>query len=216
MQEVIMIRYVYSDQLSQFPLLAETMFKDRACQFKERLDWDVSVDENGFELDEYDRLNPLYIIWEDNNGRHGGSLRIMPSVGRIMTNEHFTHLTDGVKISSPLIWECTRFCLAPGASGQVAAALLAAGIELGLRFGLSQAIGVIYARCVGLYRRFGHMPEVIGTGGEGREAISVCVWEISETARAEISRRCGIPESVFGYWFDKSFSATCAEECVAA
>jgi acyl homoserine lactone synthase len=211
-----MIRYLYADQLSQFPLLEKTMFKDRAHQFKDRLDWDVTVDENGFELDEYDRLNPLYIIWEDSDGRHGGSLRIMPTVGRIMTNEHFTHLTDGVKISSPLIWECTRFCLAPGASGQVAAALLAAGIELGLRFGLSQAIGVIYARGLGLYRRIGHTPDVIGTGGEGRDAISVCVWDISAAARAEISRRCGIPESVFAYWFDKSFAPAPAEECVAA
>ena len=64
------------------------------------------------------RLNPLYIIWEDADGRHGGSMRIMPTVGRTMTNEHFLHLTDGVRIASPLIWECTRFCLAPGASAE--------------------------------------------------------------------------------------------------
>jgi acyl homoserine lactone synthase len=211
-----MIRYVYADQLSQFPALAESMFRDRAAQFKDRLDWDVTVDENGFELDEYDRLNPLYIIWEDVNGRHGGSLRIMPTVGRIMTNEHFTHLTDGVTISSPLIWECTRFCLAPGASTQVAGALLAAGIELGLRFGLSQAIGVVYTRGVGLYRRIGHSPDLIGTGGEGREQISICVWEISEAARAEISRRCGIPESIFAHWFDASFCAYTPSERAAA
>jgi acyl homoserine lactone synthase len=211
-----MIRYVYADQLSTLPSLAESMFKDRATQFKDRLDWDVTVDVNGFELDEYDHLNPLYIIWEDADGRHGGSLRIMPTVGRIMTNEHFTHLTDGVTISSPLIWECTRFCLAPGASSQVAAALLAAGIELGLRFGLSQAIGVIYTRGLGIYRRIGHMPDIIGTGGEGRETISVCVWDISEEARAEISRRCGIPESVFGRWFDASFAVHQPEERIAA
>ena len=65
------------------------MFRDRAAQFKDRLDWDVTVDENGWEVDEYDRLNPLYIIWENAEGRHGGSVRIMPTVGRTMTNEHF-------------------------------------------------------------------------------------------------------------------------------
>ena len=59
-----------------------------------------------------------------------------------MTNEHFLDLTGGVVIRSPLIWECTRFCLAPDAPVGVAGALLVAGVELGLRFGLEQALGV--------------------------------------------------------------------------
>ena len=91
-----MIRFVYADQLKLYPLLADSMFRDRAAQFKDRLDWEVTVDENGWEKDEYDRLNPLYIIWENAEGRHGGSVRIMPTVGRIMTNEHFLDLTGGV------------------------------------------------------------------------------------------------------------------------
>lgn len=200
-----MIRFIYAEQLSQFPLLAETMFRDRAAQFKHRLNWEVQVDHNGWELDEYDALNPLYIIWEDANGRHGGSLRIMPTVGRIMTNEHFLHLTDGVKITSPLIWECTRFCLAPGASSKIAAALLAAGIELGLQFGLDQAIGVIYTRVIGLYHRIGHKPDIIGTDSQGRESISVGVWQVSEEGRNEICRRAGIPVEALATWFEASF-----------
>ena len=46
------------------------MFRDRASQFKTRLKWQVDVDENGFERDEYDALNPLYLILENNLGRH--------------------------------------------------------------------------------------------------------------------------------------------------
>ena len=38
------------------------MFRDRASQFKTRLKWQVDVDENGFERDEYDALNPLYVM----------------------------------------------------------------------------------------------------------------------------------------------------------
>jgi acyl homoserine lactone synthase len=200
-----MIQYLYADKLSAYPKLAESMFMDRAVQFKDRLDWDVTVDENGFELDQYDQLNPLYIIWKDANGRHAGSLRVMPTTGRTMTGEHFLHLTDGVRISSPLIWECTRFCLAPGASSAVAAGLLAAGIELGLRSGLEQAIGVIYTRVLGLYHRFGHSPDVIGTAGEGRDRISVCVWDITTEARASICRKSGIPERMIEAWYEASF-----------
>lgn len=210
-----MIRYVYADQLKNEPVLAESMFRDRAAQFKHRLDWEVSVDENGWEVDQYDALNPLYAIWQNPDGRHGGSLRILPTVGRTMTNEHFLHLTGGVRIASPLIWECTRFCLAPGASVDVAPALMAAGIELGMRFGLEQAVGVVYARTLPLYRRFGWMPDVVGSAGEGRERICVGLWNMTEEARQEIARRSGIPCSVMARWFDKSFNAYMPYEAAA-
>ena len=54
-----MIRYLYADQLNTHPKLRDSMFRDRADQFKTRLGWEVSVDEDGFERDQYDDLNPL-------------------------------------------------------------------------------------------------------------------------------------------------------------
>ena len=202
-----MIRFIYADQLHQFPILAQSMFEDRADQFKNRLNWDVTVDASGRELDEYDQINPLYVIWEDASGRHGGSMRTLPTLGRTMTAEHFRHLTHGVQIASPFIWECTRFCLAPGAKPGVAAALLLAGCEMGLRFGLEQAIGVFDARMPRIYGRIGWMPDVIGTDGEGRDAISVGLWNITEEARREIAARAGIPLAFVANWFDASFNA---------
>ena len=41
-----MLIYLYGDQLSDHPLLRDTMFRDRASQFKTRLKWKVNVDEN--------------------------------------------------------------------------------------------------------------------------------------------------------------------------
>ena len=41
-----------------------------------------------------------------------------------MVNDVFSHLTGGTTISSPLIWECTRFCLSRDAASNVAAALM--------------------------------------------------------------------------------------------
>jgi N-acyl-L-homoserine lactone synthetase len=210
-----MIRFIYADQVSQHPRLAESMFRDRAAQFKHRLDWDVTVDETGRELDEYDRLNPLYIVWETAEGRHGGSVRILPTTGRTMTNEHFLHLTGGVRIASPLIWECTRFCLAPDSGPGVAAALLVAGVELGLRFGLEQAIGVIYSKTLPLYHRIGSMPDVIGSMGEGRDRISVGLWPISVEARAAIAGKSGLPLAVIAGWFDASFPERVNERLAA-
>jgi acyl homoserine lactone synthase len=201
-----MIRYIYGDQLNQFPYLKRTMFLDRATQFKERLNWDVTVDAAGEERDEYDRLNPIYAIWQDPaTGRHGGSMRGLPTTGRTMTAEHFRHLTDGVHISSPLIWEVTRFCLAPDAEPRVAGALMLASCEMALRFGIEQGLGVFDARMIRIYRRLGFSPEVLGTCGEGREAISVGLWTFTEEAREIIAMRAGFTLEAAACWFDDSF-----------
>ncbi len=210
-----MIRFVYADDMKYHANLVQSMFSHRTEQFKKRLDWDVNVDRNGWERDQYDVLNPLYIIWENVDGYHGGSLRLLPTIGRTMTAEHFLHLTDGVRIESPLIWECTRFCSAPGASPVIAGALLAAGVELGLRFGLDQAIGVVYSRTLGVYHRIGHAPDVIGSDGIGRDSISICIWNLTEAARDRICARCGIPAARIAEWFDASFQATAPERAAA-
>jgi N-acyl-L-homoserine lactone synthetase len=210
-----MIRYIYADELHQEPLLQDTMFRDRAAQFRDRLNWDVTVDGKGWERDEYDQLNPLYLIWQNPDGRHAGSMRAMPTTGRTMVNEHFQDIT-GSTIASPLIWECTRFCLAPGATPVVAAGLLLGCLEAALRFGVQQAVGVFDARMPRIYGRIGHSPDVIGTRGEGRDAISVGIWTVSEEARQEVSRRSGLPLSASARWFETSFHAQPKAALVAA
>jgi len=210
-----MISFLYADELRNYPVLAESMFRDRAEQFKYRLGWDVKVNEYGWERDEYDDLNPIYIISVDHKGRHAGSMRTLPTIGRTMINEHFRHLTDDVAIVSPSIWECTRFCLSPGATPRVAASLLLAGLEMGLRFGLSQAIGVFDARMPRIYGRLGHAPDIIGASGTDRDSVSVGVWSITEEAQVEISSRSNIPLSMVAEWFERSFSAATPQLAVA-
>ncbi len=83
-----MLRYLYADDLHRFPKLADTMFRDRAHQFRDRLNWDVTVGADGHERDAYDALNPLYVIWQGADGRHGGSMRFLPTTGRTMVEDH--------------------------------------------------------------------------------------------------------------------------------
>jgi len=96
-----MIRFLYGDALNRHPVLRDTMFRDRAAQFSTRLGWAVNIDRQGLERDEYDALNPLYVIWEGRDGRHGGSLRFLPTTGRVMINDHFRHLTGGSRSRVP-------------------------------------------------------------------------------------------------------------------
>lgn len=200
-----MLRYIYAADLHNFPKLADTMFKDRADQFRNRLGWDVHVDKNGHERDEYDDINPLYVIWEDDDGNHGGSMRFLPTIGQTMINDHFSHLTDGVRIESPLMWECTRFCLAPNADRRVTACLVLGAGEVMQNFCLSHFVGVFDPRMERIYRLLGVNPDVIGRKGEGRSEIGVGLWEFDESARPRIQARAKVTREQSLQWFKLSF-----------
>ncbi|AEI95024.1 MULTISPECIES: acyl-homoserine-lactone synthase [Roseobacter] len=203
-----MIRYLYADQLDQHPTLRDSMFRDRADQFKTRLGWDVDIDEDGFERDQYDALNPLYVIWENADGSHGGSMRFLPTTGRTMINEHFTDILGGGTITSPLIWECTRFCLSRGAQSKVAAALMLAGGEIMQNFDVAHFAGVFDARMVRIYRLIGSSPEVLGSTGNGRDKISVGLWEFTPDAQAKVAAKAGLSLELSRLWFNRAFGTT--------
>lgn len=200
-----MLRYLRADQLINFPRLTESMFKDRATQFHDRLGWEVEVDENGAERDSYDDLNPLYIIWEKPDGTHGGSLRLLPTTGDHMLADHFLNLTDGVRIESSDIWECTRFCLAPEAAATVSSALMLGVLEIGLQEGLSHVAGVFDARMIRVYRRVGWGPTILGSDGVGRDAISAGLWPCEAPYRARLLARAGVSDELSRYWLTRSF-----------
>ncbi|MCF6445520.1 acyl-homoserine-lactone synthase [Nereida sp. MMG025] len=199
-----MLRYIYADHLSDFPALSHSMFRDRATQFVDRLGWDIGVDANGEERDEYDALNPLYVIWELPDGRHGGSMRFLPSTGPIMVNDHFGHILDGTTIQSPLIWECTRFCLSPNADRRAAAALVLGAGEVMKRFSLNHYVGVFDPRMERIYRLYGVTPDVIGCQGEGADRIAVGLWEMQQDAWPKTFARLGITAAQSDAWFKAS------------
>ncbi len=200
-----MLRYLYARELRNHEKLHDTMFADRARQFHGRLGWDVTINDRGEERDEYDALDPLYVIWELPDGRHGGSMRFLPTTGRTMAAEHFPDLSGGRPVRSPLIWECTRFCLGEGARPGVSAALMLGGAEVGLGFGLSHALGVFDSRMVRIYRRLGWPPLVLGSRGGGRDAVSLGLWEYSRAIRRHLLRKAGISDELSRHWFMRAF-----------
>lgn len=90
-------------------------------------------------------------------------MRFLPTTGATTVNDHFADLSDGGAIRSPLIWESTRFCLAPNANSRIAAALMLGDGEVMRGFGVTQFVGVFDARMVRIYRRFGSSPTVLGS-----------------------------------------------------
>lgn len=201
-----MLRYVYASELDRHPRLKATMFRHRAQQFKERLGWEVSVDENGEERDEYDAMNPLYVIWQRADGTHGGSMRFLPTTGRTMVNDHFAALNNGERIESPFIWECTRFCLAPDAGREVAAALVLGAGEIMARMHLEHFVGVFDPRMERIYRLYGVEPMVKGTTGEGRDRIAVGLWEMQAAAWPKTLARVGVTRETSARWWTDSMT----------
>lgn len=200
-----MIRYLYGTALHRYPRLRDSMFAHRAAQFHTRLKWDVPLNAQGHEVDQYDALNPLYVIWECPDGTHGGSLRYLPTTGRTMLAEHFADLADGTAVRHPLIWECTRFCLAPGGDTRVAAALMLGGLEAGLILGLSHAVGVFDARMLRVYARLGWPPAVLARQGSGRSALCSGLWTFQPERRPRLAVRAGLSQEVAALWVRRAF-----------
>ncbi|PWR01354.1 autoinducer synthase [Meridianimarinicoccus roseus] len=201
-----MLRYIYGSQLDHHPKLRDTMFRDRADQFHTRLGWDVSVSENGEERDQYDGPRTLYVIWETEAGQHGGSMRFLPTTGPTMINDHFLPLLEGYPMQNDKIMECTRFCLARNAAPRVSAALMLGGAELGLGFRLSFSVGVFDARMVRIYSRLGWAPMILGSSGEGREAVSAGLWAFSEPRAHALCEKASIPRGLSRLWFHRAMA----------
>lgn len=213
-----MLRYIHAEELSQDAGLEREMFRHRADQFGTRLGWEVAVNAAGEERDAYDALNPLYVIWKTPAGGHGGSMRVLPTTGPCMANDHFSHVAGG-SITSPLIWESTRFCLAPDVADQAArisAALMLAACEIGLNFGLRHGLGVFDARMERIYGRIGWPPVILGSDGTGRGRVSVGVWDFTAETRHRLCLRAAVSPCLSRLWFERSFGTVPAQTALAA
>ena len=195
-----MFTLVYGDDLFEFPTLANQMFQARRSQFADDYGWDLNVDDLGREIDEYDLMNPLYLILKDAEGRHLGSTRLMPTTGPTMIADHFSDLTDGVQIESPNIWECTRFFIADRGSDSVrnAAAIMWAGCQLALRSGVDFYVGITGAHMVRVFSACGWTSEIIGERKDEKDGhLVACLWEVNEELCERLARRARIDKGQY-------------------
>jgi len=80
-----------------------------------------------------------------------------------------------------------------------------AGGELMRAFDLTDLLGVFDARMVRIYNMIGAAPQVLGSSGEGRDKISVGLWQFQQKDRAKVLRRAGVSSDLSEYWFRRSF-----------
>jgi acyl homoserine lactone synthase len=86
------------------------MHQLRAKVFGDRLDWDVSITEEG-ERDQYDDLQPTYVLAID-SGKVAGCARLLPATGPTMLQQNFSQLLRRGRLEAhPGIIESSRFCV---------------------------------------------------------------------------------------------------------
>jgi acyl homoserine lactone synthase len=111
--EVFMIHVVEPSAYENYENYLDEMYRQRTRLFSEKLEWEVSVDDKGREIDEFDHMSPVYLLAIcPTTKRLKGSLRLLPTTGPTLLSQAFgATVPDGADVCSPLIWECTRLCV---------------------------------------------------------------------------------------------------------
>lgn len=95
----------------QFQPLLDEMFRLRASVFAGRLGWEVNI-ENDMEIDQFDHMDPGYIIGVDDNMNVISCARVLQTTGPHMLSDVFNAILCGQDpVRNPTIWESTRFCV---------------------------------------------------------------------------------------------------------
>ena len=91
--------------------LIDQMHKLRARVFYDRLGWTVSII-NGKEMDEFDHLEPTYILVVSNDNKVVGCARLLPAMGPTMLRDVFPQLLANRRFDGhPQMIESSRFCV---------------------------------------------------------------------------------------------------------
>jgi acyl homoserine lactone synthase len=134
--------------------------------FKQRLGWDVAVSD-GLERDQFDDLEPIYLLAIDEQKAVVGSWRFLFTTGPYMLRDVFPQLLEGRPAPHDIgTWEGSRFAVerssVRGGSlasvGQVAGELLCAVVETCMAVGVRELITVYDSRMARLLHRMGCPP----------------------------------------------------------
>lgn len=91
--------------------ILDRMHRLRAKVFRTRLSWNVRC-LDGREFDEFDKLNPTYLIAQSSRGEVAGSVRLLPATGKTMVATVFPQLIHERNLPphSGMV-ESSRFCV---------------------------------------------------------------------------------------------------------
>ena len=191
----VTIDYANSNKLS--PNLVQSMFNLREKVFKGRLGWDVtSID--GKEKDEFDDINPVYMLSSNTSNQLEGCWRLLPTLGPYMLKDVFPQLLRGEEIpEDEHIWELSRLAVAPQSEhyrmkanlNEVTFDMFRNVYDFAVENNIKRYVVVTSAAIERLLRQVGIPTQRFGDGKLTRigKVTSVCVWvDINEQFRQAV------------------------------
>jgi len=196
-----MMQLITPDHYIEFADAIYEMHRMRYRVFKERLGWDVQFTDD-MEMDQYDRMEPVYLLQRRFDGKLQGSVRLLSSSGPNMLRDTFSSLLDGIPCpSDPRIWESSRFALelsptlSRSDSGLATATyeLFAGMIEFGLSRSLTDIITVTDVRIERILKRANWPLKRLGDAMTIGTTLAVAgALEVSPEALARVKQVGGI------------------------
>jgi len=193
----------------RFEGVLEDVYRLRARVFKDRLNWDVNV-QDGQEIDEFDGLDPAYIVSLDDAGHVVGCMRLLQTTGPHMLSDVFAEILHGEPpLRDPQVWEATRFCVdterlgrkgrAKNSISYVTAEVMIGAFEYGQEAGILDAIAVIDPIMHRVMIRSGNAPyDYLGkTTDMGKVFAFAALLDCSDERIERIRKFSGIDGDVF-------------------
>ena len=104
-----MIEIIQTGQSGKTMSIVE-MHKIRKLIFKDRMGWDVDINDQGLEVDEFDLPETVYILVRDEQNRVTGVWRMLPSSCPSMIREIWPEFLNSIDMTiDETIWEVSRF-----------------------------------------------------------------------------------------------------------
>ena len=194
-----MIRIVTKDNAESHLNNLHQMHRIRKTVFKDRLGWDVAVS-GELEVDEYDALEPSYLLSIDRRGIVNGCVRLLPTTGPNMLRDIFpSFVTKAAVPRGERVWEASRFAVSRNTSAaeaglsQTTYDLLIGVLEFGLSKGISTIACVVDVRMERILRRAGWQLERLGPAHRIGSTIAVAgQLDVSAQILRQLEARVGL------------------------
>lgn len=188
----------------QHQQILDDMFKLRARVFGDRLGWDVRI-ENGREIDEFDALDPAYVIGLDDDGNVIACVRALQTTGPHMLADVFADILQGEPpMRSATLWESTRFCVdterldltgrGPGSVSRATCELMVGSLEYARSNGIEDIVTVIDPVMNRVLKRSDNAPyDYVGTTVQmGKTKALAALLDCTEERIARVRAFAGI------------------------
>lgn len=188
--------------------LSEQYYRLRKHVFHDALKWDVTA-RDGLEIDNYDALDPLYLVWCSDDFRHlYGGVRLMPTDGPTLLRDVFFETCPAeVMPCDAAIFEATRMCVDERVieerfdgmkSARAVSLMLAALCECGLAIGATFMVSNFEKPMRRVYGRAGVVPSILGVAdGYGRRPVYCGQFAVNEALLKNIRTTLGLDLPVF-------------------